>query len=367
MTVEMRTTADVLAGRVPWACVQADALAFLRALPDDSIDLLFTSPPYLEARTYGRDDVSRGLDEWVAWMLELVTAAAPKVKGLIAVNCEGQTRNYRYLPAPYLLLADLHRAGFNLRRPAFFHRVGIPGSGGPDWLRADVEPIVCVTRPGRLPWSDNTACGHPPKWAPGGEMSHRLSDGTRTNQWGKTGAKTGTTVDGDREKPGIGKPRPSHVTMTKAEKLALGAKRHTKRDASPQENGDAHREQAYLPPVMANPGNVIQRTYTADEVAELLADASEVVHCNVGGGQMGHKAAHHNEAPFPVELAAFFVKSFCPPGGIVLDCFSGSGTTCHAAVENGRRFVGCDLRESQVALCARRLRTVTQGLFDGEG
>lgn len=32
-----------------------DAIEFLHAQPDDSIDLLFTSPPYLEARTYGID------------------------------------------------------------------------------------------------------------------------------------------------------------------------------------------------------------------------------------------------------------------------------------------------------------------------
>jgi hypothetical protein len=63
-------------------------------------------------------------------------------------------------------VADLHRAGFNLRKPPIFNRVGIPGSGGPDWLRNDYEFIVCTTRTGKLPWADNTACGHPPKWAP---------------------------------------------------------------------------------------------------------------------------------------------------------------------------------------------------------
>ena len=35
--------------------------------------------------------------------------------------------------------ADLKRAGFNMRKPPVFHRVGIPGSGGPDWLRNDYE------------------------------------------------------------------------------------------------------------------------------------------------------------------------------------------------------------------------------------
>jgi hypothetical protein len=330
-------------------------------------------------------------------MLEIVRAALPKVKGLIAINCEGRTEDYRYHPAPYLLMADLYRAGLNTRRPAFFHRIGIPGSGSTDWLRADVEPVVCVTRPGKLPWSDNTACGHPPRWAPGGEMSNRLTNGTRVNQWGMRvradGSLTATDPtqgdglvaratkpshkvvevgeaadatptlfdDGERtelapiknafgtNRSGIrvgarrgkddhkaSEEKPAHAQrkrVKKADKLVVGGKRHTKRDASPQENGDAMREQVYLPPVLANPGNVIQQTYTADEVAALLAGAGSVVHCNVGGGQMGHPLTHDNEAPFPLSLAAFFVKSFCPPGGVVADCFLGSGTTAHAALE----------------------------------
>lgn len=85
-----------------------------------------------------------------------------------------------------------------------------------------------------------------------------------------------------------------------------------------------------------------------------------------GGGQMGHAAAHENEAPFPLELPAFYVKSFCPPNGVVCDPFLGSGTTLHAAYENGRRFVGCDLRQSQVDLALRRIKTVTPDLYAGK-
>ena len=391
------TAADVLGGRASWAVECADAVEFLRALPDDSVDLLFTSPPYELARTYGIGERMVGGQAWVDWMVAVVSAAAPKVRGLVAVNCEGQTRGYAYSCVPFLLVADLHRAGFNLRKPVAFHRVGIPGSGGPDWLRNDWEPVVCVTRPGRLPWSDPTACGHPPKWAPGGEMSHRLAAGQRVNQWGMRVKKDGS-ISATDPTPGDGlvalATKPSHVVTevggaaedtpslfdggersptaqpknafgvrtdvavgtsaygnkdgrekyrTKAEKLAAGAKRHTKRDASPRSNSDPMREQAYLPPVLANPGNVLDFP--------------------VGGGRMGHECAHENEAPFPLALAEFFVRTFCPPGGVACDPFSGSGTTCHAAVGTGRRFVGCDVRESQVDLVRRRMATVTPPLF----
>lgn len=79
---------------------------------------------------------------------------------------------------------------------------------------------------------------------------------------------------------------------------------------------------------------------------------------------MGHPAAHRNEAPFPLKLAEFFALSFCPPDGVCADPFAGSGTTAHAAVLHGRRFVGCDVRESQVELVGRRMRSVTPSLLE---
>ena len=325
---------DVLEGRARWGADVGDCIKWLAGLPDDSVDLLFTSPPYELARTYGIGSRMVGGQAWVDWMVAVVRAAAPKVKGLIAINCEGQTRGYRYSCVPFLLIADLHRAGFNLRKPPVFHRVGIPGSGGPDWLRNDYEPIVCVTREGKLPWSENTPCGHPPKWAPGGEMSNRLANGQRVNQWGmrvkKDGALTATepTKDGPVARP----MKPSHRVVTVTKKMY-----------SRNPNGERDKDEHYAPPAIANPGNVLK--------------------FDVGGGMMGHAAAHENEAPFPLELPAFFIKSFCPPDGIVADCFLGSGTTIDAAVQNGRRGIGCDVRESQIQLVRRRLSTVTLGLF----
>jgi hypothetical protein len=77
-------------------------------------------------------------------------------------------------------------------------------------------------------------------------------------------------------------------------------------------------------PVLANPGNVIK--------------------CVVGGGVMGSDLAHLNEAPFSESLVTFFVRSFCPPGGVVLDPFAGSGTVGAVAVKTGRSFASDRIR-----------------------
>ena len=333
----------------------ADCLEWMRTQPDNSVDLVFGSPPYEAARTYGIDFSLKGQD-WVDWMAVRIVEAVRISRGLVAMVVEGQTRQFRYSAAPLLLMADLHRRGIHLRKPPIFHRVGIPGSGGPDWLRNDYEFIVCCTSGGKLPWSENTAMGHPPKWGPGGEMSHRVSDGTRRNQWGAVGSKNGMGAKDKHGKP-RSTHRPSHVVATKGvmeeiiavkgaepkvaaaleNGLPAGAKLHTKND------GEEMRVQCYIPPVKANPGNVIK--------------------CIVGGGVMGSKLAHENEAPFPESLAEFFVRSFCPSEGLVYDPFSGSGTTAAVCLKNNRRFVGTDVRESQVDLTKRRVSEVQVPLF----
>lgn len=160
-----------------------DCLEIMRSMETDSVDLVLCSPPYEAARTYGIDFKLTGQD-WVDWAKTRYLECLRISRGLVAWNVEGQTRRFRYSAAPILLAADLHRANVHLRKPPIFHRVGIPGSGGPDWLRNDYEFVICATSGGKLPWSDNVAMGHSPKWAPGGEMSHRLSDGTKRNQWG---------------------------------------------------------------------------------------------------------------------------------------------------------------------------------------
>jgi len=281
--------------------IQSDCLAWMRSQPDDSVDLVFGSPPYEAARTYGIDFTVRG-QAWVDWMVERMIEMVRISKGLVAMEVEGQTRQFRWSATPALLMADLHRAGVHLRKPPAFHRVGIPGSGGPDWLRNDYEFIVCCTAGGKLPWSDSTAMGHPPKYAPGGEMSYRLKDGGRRNKWGAT----------------------DHATGMQGRKTNGEHKTRCRR-----------KPDAYDSPVLANPGNVI--------------------HLKVGGGVMGSRLCHENEAPFPESLAEFFVRSFCPPGGTVLDPFCGSGTTLAVAKMHGRHAIGIDVRESQVRLSERRL------------
>lgn len=298
----------------------------------DSVDLVFGSPPYEDARTYGIDFKLKGQD-WVDWMVEVVRASTRISKGLVAFVVQGRTRKFKWSCTPALLIADLHRVGFNVRNPAIYHRSGIPGSGGPDWLRSDYEWVVCVSKPGRLVWSDNTACGAGPLHRVGGRMSYRHKDGVRHNK----GTEKRTThkryiQEGENY---IGGETIGNTIKVVHKGHLLTSKRLTGRLVAHRDKSGNFSPRIYQNPKKANPGNVIK--------------------CKVGGGHLGSKLAHENEAPFPEKLAEFFIKSFCPPGGVVLDPFGGSGTTALVAKQNGRGYISVDIRQSQIELTQRRL------------
>lgn len=533
-------------------------------LADGSMSMTFTSPPYIDARTYGIS-AQRKCGEWVEWMLGIVREMNRVTRGLVLVNCAGVTRNKCYQPGPEGLCWEWWKAGGNLWRPAYWHRVGIPGSGGKQWLRADIEYVLAFTRDSEwLPWADNTANGHPPKYAAGGGFTHMTTDGIRVDRerpewlggrnllapyggavsrqhedgiarkvWGNRGAAGGRRADGTPKKPHMratrdtsstgeqlpnretdfpvlanpgnlvttqwdvgvvfdiislygnaAKIRPSEV-LRELQKAACtssisrwfigvvlrlrseeilrtevhgdvnegtgehqlrsmwdrfsseefgnqilqssvcrerkgqatgeggcNSKQPIKGKSDPaqnhlygmlvenpttgapqgwqpaqQQSGEPYstlsamshkssqesnadvlfvREtceeiqglrnalRQALPEIQAAWGSVEGLLFSAISEGD---HGSYLVKVSVGGGHMGHPLAHRNEAPFPVKLAEWFIRSWCPPGGWVLDCFAGSGTVAQAAANLGRNAIVSDIRWNQCELMRERLST----------
>jgi len=319
--------------------LQSDCIDFAQRQPDDSLDFVFGSPPYLKQRTYNIN-VGRECQEWVEWMIRVTEAFLRPCKGLIAWVVAGAQEKCNYQPGPEGLIWEWYKRGHYQWCPCVWWKVdtndggtGIPGSGGKQGLRKDWEYVMMFRRDKELAWADNRACGHEPFYQRvGGEMSNRTEDGQRINAnrdpWNKHGRNQ--TVPNHNKESKIGKTRRQNGKMKEAGRPM---------------------------PKIANPGNVIRA-----EEDEFLR---QIVKARVGGGHIGDRIAHDGEAPFPEKLVKFFVLSYSPPGGTVCDPFSGTGTTAKITVENGRNFVGCDIRQNQVDLALKRLSGVTPDLFAG--
>lgn len=60
----------------------------------------------------------------------------------------------------------------------------------------------------------------------------------------------------------------------------------------------------------------------------------------------------------PVQLMTYLVALGCPPGGIVLDPFMGSGTTCVGTKKLGRKYIGIELDPDYLLIAESRLNSI---------
>jgi DNA modification methylase len=66
---------------------------------------------------------------------------------------------------------------------------------------------------------------------------------------------------------------------------------------------------------------------------------------------------HGHATPKPVDMIARCIKSSCPDGGLVLDSFSGSGTTIVACERLGRKARAIEISPAYVAVTLERMAT----------
>jgi len=91
---------------------------------------------------------------------------------------------------------------------------------------------------------------------------------------------------------------------------------------------------------------------------------SNVLHLATESSNRGHSAS------FPVELPTWFIKLFTNEGDLVLDPFSGAGTTALASIELDRQYVGIELMPHYHELSLRAIQQwqaqKAKGEFKGE-
>jgi site-specific DNA-methyltransferase (adenine-specific) len=66
----------------------------------------------------------------------------------------------------------------------------------------------------------------------------------------------------------------------------------------------------------------------------------------------------------PIELMRYLVRMVTPPNGIVLDPFTGSGSTGVGAIKEARRFYGIELNKEYAKIARARLKHATTTILD---
>ena len=89
-------------------------------------------------------------------------------------------------------------------------------------------------------------------------------------------------------------------------------------------------------------------TYFYD-IAHAEPRAADVVTVNVAPGEGGHSAT------FPYDLISPRILTSCPPGGTVLDPFSGTGRALEVALEHGMNAIGFDAQKLFVDLSQAKI------------
>jgi DNA modification methylase len=314
------TPAFVAGPKDRWAVARSEALTLLPKLPDASVDVVVTDPPYgigIVDAAWDRPGVGPGFAAWTAsWAAECRRVLRPG--GYLVAF--GAPRTF------HRIAAGIEDAGFELRDCLMWlHGQGMPKSrrlpgGFGTALKPAYEPIVLARAPlGGTLAQNYAAHGTGPLDIGTSRVPSDRTDG----RW------------------------PANVLLSHAP--CCRPLRCT----------------PHCPPGMldrAKPAVRPSRFYYAAKATrrereagcEALVLRDQQIFSRAG--RPARRVRNSHPTVKPLEVMRWLIALTCPPGGIVLDPFAGSGTTGAAALLEGREFAGIERESEYVAIACARLR-----------
>lgn len=273
-----------------------DSLELLQQFPDDSIDLVMTSPPFalLRKKEYGNKEQH----EYVEWLAEFAKVVYKKLKpeGSFVVDLGGAYQ--KGIPS---------RSLYNFRIPIHFcDEIGFHLAEDFYWFN-----------PSKLP--------SPIEWV--NKRKIRAKDSVNTVWWfsktpfPKADVTKVLTEYSDRMKKLLEDPDKYYDAKTRPSGHAIG------KSFGKNNNG-------------AIPSNLLQ-------IANSESNSAYMAGCK----SVGIKS---HPARFPAKLPEFFIKFLTEPGDIVVDIFGGSNTTGFVAEQEQRHWYSFDLDREYVAASSFR-------------
>ena len=321
-----------------WRLLHGDSLDVLAELPDQCIDALISDPPYgisfkgnrwdgTSIRESAAHRTRRRLtpgQAFAAWAQTWATEAHRVLKPGGHALAFGSPRTF------HRLACGFEDAGLELRDTlAWLYGTGVPKSrklpdGRATALKPAWEPIVIARRP----FDGSTV--------------------TNIEQHG-TGA---LNIDACR----VAGRHPANVAL--AHKPACTEQRCAPGCAVLAVDAAADATRAAAPSVMRASRIFYAAKASRNErdagCEHLPAEALDIFP-NTGRKRSARPARNRHPTVKPLSLMRWLVRLACPPGGIVLDPFCGSGTTGCAAVLEDRLFLGIEIDAGYLDVATARI------------
>jgi len=288
-----------------------DNVETLKTLPDESVDMCITSPPYYNLRDYKNED-QIGSESTVAdYVNNLIEVFAEihrvmKPTGSCWVNIGDTYSDKKLLQVPSRFEIAMSDAGWSLRNEIIWNKPNPQPISSKDRFWSNHEKIFWFVKKTKGYYFDREQI-----LVPQAEVSVRRM--FSNNNLAKR-KDAGTT-----EKEGF----------------SLSSGSQDKHYAKMRESLD------------------IEKDFNYDELVASGKCPSRPMFSVWDISTTSYKGAHF--AVYPPELIERPILSTCPPNGIVIDPFMGSGTTAVVAKNNGRQYIGCELNSEYAELAEKRI------------
>ena len=322
-----------------------DALDILESWPDNSIDCTMTSPPYWGQRKYSGDGIGLEADpaDYIRNLLRILAQVRRvlKTSGSLWLNIGDTYRKKTLLGIPWRVALELtDNQGWLLRNNVVWHKV----KGGPDPTRNKLrnvhEPVFHLVKSADY-YYDIDAIRASPRTA-------KVVKGRVVSATGVSGVRYRRQIElstalSESEKREALEGLEAMLDEVRAGRLAdfrmiiRGQQRTTHSDSETVSGRASEIAVKGFYFLRYNP-----KGGKPKDVWDILPEDSQ--------DRKGHYA------PYPEDLCKLPILATCPPEGIVLDPFCGTGTTMLAAYRLGRKSVGVDVSEEYLEAARERCR-----------
>lgn len=341
----VRQIADYLAGEVTSPLfLHGDAAEVLTSLPDETIDCCMTSPPYWGKRAYANGGIGQEADYQT--YIENLLAVCQEVQrvlkptGSLWLNLGDSYLNKGLLGLPWrIALALTDRQGWVLRNDVIWHKV----KGGPDnstdRLRNIHEYVFHFVKTPKGYFYDVDAIRTAPKQA-------KVVNGAVVSATGVSGVRYRRQIE-------------LSTSLSEQEKAAAYVA------LDDMLNQVRRGELADFRMIIRKQQRVTHSdsTRVSGRARELQEKGFYFLRYHPRGSKPGDvwdilpvdtQQRKKHFAAYPEDLCRIPLLATCPPDGVVLDPFCGTGTTMLVAHDLGRKAIGIDIAAAYLDMARER-------------